>query len=264
VTVDDEWLDQANPVDLEVLASALLDGRLAAPFSTGSVRLLGLDPAASAFLAGLGGADPRMPARLLQRLAKERRRADDRYAGVARLVWSGPVEGDPSIRDTRVVVDSLFADAERHVLISTMVIYNGRAVFASLAKRLRARPEIAVEIYVHLPSTPGQAWDEPAEVARFLESFARDNWPRDLPIPPIYYDPEGRKLGEKRSTLHAKCVVVDDRWALVTSANFTEAAQERNIEAGVLLEHPKLAESLSGRFRALRESGRLRRMNTNC
>jgi phosphatidylserine/phosphatidylglycerophosphate/cardiolipin synthase-like enzyme len=262
VTADDAWLDRANPVDLEVLASALLDGRLTAPFSAGSVRRLGLDPAASAFLAELGSADPAMPARLLQRLARERRRADDRYAGVAQLVWSGPAEGEPSIRDTRVVVDSLFAEAERHVLISTMVIYNGRSVFASLAKRLRARPQLAVEIYVNLPPrTAGQGGDEKAEVARFLESFARDNWPRDVPIPPIYYDPEGRKVGEKRTTLHAKCVVVDDRWALVTSANFTEAAQERNIEAGVLLDHPKLAESLRGRFRALRESGRLRRMS---
>lgn len=260
MTADEEWLDRANPVDLEVLASALLDGRLAAPFSAGSVRLLGLDPAASAFLAGLAGADPRMPARLLQRLAKERRRADDRYAGVARLVWSGPAEGDASIRDTRVVVDSLFAEADRHVLISTMVIYNGRSVFASLAKRLRAHPHIAVEIYVNLPAPPGQSGDEKANVTRFLERFARDNWPKDVPIPSIYYDPESQAQGEKCTTLHAKCVVVDDRWALVTSANFTEAAQERNIEAGVLLDHPKLAESLCGRFRALRESGRLRRM----
>jgi phosphatidylserine/phosphatidylglycerophosphate/cardiolipin synthase-like enzyme len=61
-------------------------------------------------------------------------------------------------------------------------------------------------------------------------------------------------------SLHAKCVVVDERWAFVTSANFTEAAQERNIEAGVLLDHPKLAEALAARFRALREGGRLHRM----
>jgi phosphatidylserine/phosphatidylglycerophosphate/cardiolipin synthase-like enzyme len=60
--------------------------------------------------------------------------------------------------------------------------------------------------------------------------------------------------------LHAKCVVVDERWAFVTSANFTEAAQERNIEAGVLLDHPKLAEALVARFQALREGGWLQRM----
>ena len=36
--------------------------------------------------------------------------------------------------------------------------------------------------------------------------------------------------------MHAKCVVIDGLEALVTSANFTEAAQTRNIELGLLIE----------------------------
>lgn len=48
----------------------------------------------------------------------------------------------------------------------------------------------------------------------------------------------------------------------IGSANFTEAAQgERNIEAGVFLDHRPIAEALVRRFTALRESGRLVRMN---
>jgi phosphatidylserine/phosphatidylglycerophosphate/cardiolipin synthase-like enzyme len=35
--------------------------------------------------------------------------------------------------------------------------------------------------------------------------------------------------------MHAKVIVVDDVAALVTSANFTAAAQRRNIEAGIVL-----------------------------
>ena len=53
---------------------------------------------------------------------------------------------------------------------------------------------------------------------------------------------------------------MDGRWAFGTSANVPEAAQERNIEAGVLLDHPRLAGALVGRFHALRDAGRLRRM----
>ncbi len=79
-------------------------------------------------------------------------------------------------------------------------------------------------------------------------------------LPAIYYDPETLRRGVKQASLHAKCVVVDRRWAFVTSANFTEAAQERNIEAGVLLEHARLAETLAGQFEALTKSGRLKRM----
>ena len=97
-------------------------------------------------------------------------------------------------------------------------------------------------------------------MAAYLATFARDHWPSDVPLPAIYYDPAGRKLGAKRTKLHAKCVVVDEEIAFVTSANFTEAAQERNIEAGVLLDHPRLAAALAARFDALRDAGVLRRM----
>jgi len=258
--IDDRWLDQANPADLEAVARALVDGRLGAPFTTADVQSAGADTGAAAFLESVRGAEPAIVAWMLERLARERRRAADRYAAVAQLVWSGASEGAPSIRDTRVVLESLFSRVERRVVVATYVIHNGRAVFAPLAKRLRERPGIEVEIHVNLPPRTGLDEDERAEVETYLETFSRQHWPEDLPLPALYYDPESRKLGPARTSLHAKCVVVDERWALVTSANFTEAAQERNIEAGVLLDQPKLAEALAARFRALREGGRLRRM----
>ncbi len=175
-------------------------------------------------------------------------------------MWSGASEGAAGFRDTRAVLESLFGRAERHVLVSTFVIYNGRAVFAPLFQRLAERPGLEVEIYVNLPSKTGTDEDERADVSAYLDGFTRDHWPGGMPLPALYYDPESRKMGSTRTSLHAKCVVVDDRWAFVTSANFTEAAQERNIEAGVLLDHPRLAASLVGRFRALRDAGRLKRM----
>ncbi len=258
--IDDAWLDGANCADLDALAQALEDGRIGDAFSTGSVQLAGLGPGAARFLDGFRGTDPRVVAWMLQRLSRERSRADDRHANVASLVWSGAREGDQPVRDTKVVLDGIFARAEGHVLISTFVIYDGRYVFGRLAERLRERPEIDVELYVNLKSDTGRDEDEESEAAQFIELFARQHWPRDVRLPAIYYDPEARKLGGKRSVLHAKCVIVDRRWAFVTSANFTEAAQDRNIEVGVLLDHPRLGESLAEQFRALRASGRLRRM----
>jgi phosphatidylserine/phosphatidylglycerophosphate/cardiolipin synthase-like enzyme len=68
-------------------------------------------------------------------------------------------------------------------------------------------------------------------------------------MPELLYDP--RSLSEswdKRSSLHAKCVVVDRNVALITSANFTEAAQQRNIEAGVIVKYPIFVERLVGYF----------------
>lgn len=262
MSIDDAWLDSANPADVEALAQALLDGRIGAPFSTGAIQLAGFAEGAARLLSGLRGSDPRVVAWMLRRLSRERSRADDRHASLASLVWSGASEGEEATRDTKVVLDGLFSRAESHVLISTFVVYDGMSVFARLIERLRVRPEIEVELYVNLSSESSRDEDEAADAARFVETFARRHWPSGVPLPAIYYDPETRKHGAKRATLHAKCVVVDRRWAFVTSANFTEAAQERNIEAGVLLDHPRLAETLAGRFGALRKSGRLKRMGT--
>jgi phosphatidylserine/phosphatidylglycerophosphate/cardiolipin synthase-like enzyme len=260
VSLDDAWLDAANPADLDALAHALLDGRVGGQFSRGSIQLAGFGEGAARFLDGVRGTAPHVVAWMLQRLSRERSRADDRYASVASLVWSGASEGQQGIRDTKVVLDGIFSRAESHVLIATYVIYDGLSVFARLADRLRERPEIQVDLYVNLPSESGRDDEEAADVEHFIQSFERKHWPHDVPLPAIHYDPETRKHGAKRATLHAKCVVVDRRWAFVTSANFTEAAQERNIEAGVLLEHPRLAESLAGQFEALKKSGRLKKM----
>lgn len=54
--------------------------------------------------------------------------------------------------------------------------------------------------------------------------------------------------------------MVDDDRALVSSANFTEAAHERNIEAGLLLNDRQVAKALRAQFETLVERGALRRV----
>ena len=257
----DDWLDEATAADLDALAEGLLDGRIPSVGSSGSIQLAGFDVGAARLLQHFDGTKPEVIAWTLQRLARERRVADDRYANVARLVWSGASDDDESIRDTRVVLDDLFRRAQRHILISTFVVYDGLAIFRSLAERIQRVPGLQVDLFVNLGSKTGLDEDEPKEVQDFLSKFTRYHWPAGVALPAIYYDPEGRKRGDERTSLHAKCVAADDRWAFVTAANFTEAAQERNIEAGVLLDHPKLASALATRFRALSETGKLRRMH---
>ncbi|MEZ4431632.1 MAG: phospholipase D-like domain-containing protein [bacterium] len=55
--------------------------------------------------------------------------------------------------------------------------------------------------------------------------------------------------------MHAKAVIVDRRKAFVTSANFTEAAQARNIEAGVVVDDTAFAERMARQLDALVEQG---------
>lgn len=59
--------------------------------------------------------------------------------------------------------------------------------------------------------------------------------------------------------MHAKCVVVDGRRVFVSSANFTEAAQERNVEIGVLFESVAAASRIIRFLTALVDSRQFRK-----
>ena len=57
--------------------------------------------------------------------------------------------------------------------------------------------------------------------------------------------------------MHAKCIVVDGVQLFISSANFTEAAQNRNLEVGLLIRSAPLAESLARYFDTLVAQGLL-------
>jgi len=50
-------------------------------------------------------------------------------------------------------------------------------------------------------------------------------------------------------------VVVDGAHAFVSSANFTQRGQERNIEVGVLIADPSFASYLAGQWISLIDAG---------
>lgn len=257
-----DWCATATPSDLDLVARALDDGRVDLTHdSRSALQALGVADVGglSAFLLSAPCMEPKALAWCLRRLAAERRVTSDRVAQSAQLVWSGPTEGNHGLRDTRAVLDELFGRAEHRITLATYVIYDGLRSLARLARRMRERPSLEVDFYVDLKSVPttDAAGAHPADV--WLTRFRREHWPADLRLPSIWYDPATLRRSAGVS-LHAKCVVVDARWAFVTSANFTEAAQARNVEVGVLLDHPTLAQALSGRFLALRERGHFCRM----
>jgi hypothetical protein len=61
--------------------------------------------------------------------------------------------------------------------------------------------------------------------------------------------------GQELRRDYTKCIVVDERRALVTSANFTKRAQTRNIEVGVLIEDEHFARALVHQWRSAAEAG---------
>lgn len=157
------------------------------------------------------------------------------------------------MRDTGVVVRDMFAGAQRHVLVAGFAVYQGITIFQRLAERMDESPGLSVDLYLNIDRAYSDTSPADEIVQEFAENFRTKQWPGER-LPELYYDPralEPNEKGVKRAALHAKCVVIDRTDLLVTSANFTEAAQERNIEVGVLLSDSRMAATLVAQFEGL-------------
>lgn len=240
---------------LRTLAAALGNGLLGPPYRplsverfvpTGRAEEVARDLAA----AETDGFGPAPLARLLALLADERS-AQRSVAERVELVWSGPESTTSLTRDTAVVVADLFRRARRSVLVSGYALYQGRRVFRELAENADAHPELDLRLFFNVPRDLGDTRPDSELLRLFADRFRNQEWPgRRLPV--VHYDPRALAPSRgPRGCLHAKCVVIDAERAFVTSANFTEAAQERNIEAGVLVESRTLAAALISQFENL-------------
>jgi len=243
--------------ELEALCDALRTGRLVPPFQGAACAAYVAGEHAAplaAAIEGLGqdGLGPSQIATLLAVLAEDRR--GERKSGpgpVVDLVATGPdAPGVPS-RDTSVVVRELFRHAQESVLVVGYVVRQGRHVFQALAERMRDHPALRVRLCLDVSRHPGDTSLDSEILQRFAARFRTQEWPGER-VPEIYYDPRALdRDASRRASLHAKCIVVDREHAFVSSANFTEAAQVRNIEVGVLVHSRLLASHLADHFEAL-------------
>lgn len=194
-----------------------------------------------------------MLTQLLDLVATERENAE-RAADAVDLVWSGPESPGSLNRDTGVVVRELFLEAERSVLVASYALDAGekaRAIFAPLADRLDRGDRLDVQFFVNIARPHGEHRAAAEVVADWAGRFRAAVWPGKV-LPAVFYDPRALVTdGPTRASMHAKCVVIDERIAFVTSANFTEAAQVRNVEVGALVRDVELAQRLVDQFAAL-------------
>jgi phosphatidylserine/phosphatidylglycerophosphate/cardiolipin synthase-like enzyme len=259
-----DTLSQLYGPDLAVLASALRSGRLAAPYSPMAVqRFVSSSPAdqLAADLQALAkdGFTELQLARLCELLAK-RQPAESLVERLVELVTTGPETNLVTNRDTSIVVRELFANANKSVLLAGYAVYRGQRVFEALARRMEEVPKLKVRFLLDIQRPHGDQTLADVLVKRFVTTFKSQNWPDGVRLPEVYYDPRSLELSpDRRASLHAKCVVVDDAEAFISSANFTEAAHQRNIEVGLLIKLPTLATRLSTHFHALVDSGLVNR-----
>lgn len=173
-----------------------------------------------------------------------------RLAAGAELVWTGPEVSVAHSRDTAVVLGELFHSAERSVLVSTFVVSHVNKVFSALATRMADQPGLRVQLFIHVDRARGDTRYE-SEILRDFANTLKSEWPGPV-RPTVYYAPSSLSLDPlQRATWHAKVVVIDESTAFVTSANFTQWAQERNVEAGVIVRNAHFAQQLTHQFESL-------------
>lgn len=202
-------------------------------------------------LAGLDAAGVRAALRLVlaERLYRPPPRLD--------LVWSGPETRGSVTRDTGLVVQRLFESAQHSVLVGGYS-FDKPEILAPLHAAMKTRgvaATIFLEIDGHAPSP--KVADEYA--TRMVDGFFHEVWTFGPPRPDVYWDPRTAVAGPPWASLHAKCVVVDEARTLITSANFTDRGQTRNIEVGVLIDDAAFATELTAQWRLLVTAGLMRR-----
>lgn len=253
-------LTRLSERSLRDLAASIRSGRILSPFVPLQVSRvidgeLGRAVADELCRLAESGFASEQIATMLELLIKDRQTARPVELPIE-LVTSGPEAPGISNRDTAVVVREMFAHAKTSVQVVGYSVYQGQQVFETLARRMEELPELDVRFFLNIARPDGDTTAGQILVSRFAQRFKATQWPSGCRLPEVYYDPRSvADGGPVRSSLHAKCIVVDAEQVFVSSANFTQAAQQRNIEVGLSIRSPWLANRLVHHFRKLHEHG---------
>ena len=243
-----------SAVEINRLHDALKSERLRPPYTTVGVQRYYGGPRLEELTETLRhlddtGASPAALALMLKPLAQAKEEAE----GTTRveLVWTGPDTPETPSRDTGPVIRQLFRSAQSHILLAGYAIFQGKEVFRALAERMEEYPALQVQLFIDIKRRFTDTSLSYYLSRGCVENFKKKHWPCKR-MPELYYYPPSLEMNrKKKAALHAKCVVVDEQVAFVSSANFTEAAQIRNIEAGALIHSPAFARQLVSHFQTL-------------
>jgi phosphatidylserine/phosphatidylglycerophosphate/cardiolipin synthase-like enzyme len=204
------------------------------------------------------GAQPRLMALVLEQLAEQQELLQQERDAWS-FVWSGADPLHARTADTFATVDQLLNQAQHHLMIATYNIGQSgefKELLATLAQRLASRELQQVQLFFH----PVQLLDQlgPDPMATISQWFFGEVWPWAA-RPTAYIDSRLLQGGRTGGSQHAKVVLADPgtpaAQALVTSANFSEAAQRHNFEAGWLLRTPWRVDQVHQHFQKLVAEG---------
>jgi cardiolipin synthase A/B len=235
VRLADIALALADASGLDDACSALEQGRLAIG-STAPVRaaVAGGNAASEAQLhalqlawseVGSGVSAPALAALLRTSVSAARRVRHS--LPTTQVAWTGPKVDGSFLRATREVVRELLRGARGELLVVGYWIAardDGEGIIQevidSLAEAVRRRVSLTLIVD-----------ERNRDDGRNNRQILLDAWPQGCVTPRILT--WRLPLGDRHLKLHAKVLVADERDALVTSANLTSYAMDRNMEMGV-------------------------------
>ena len=241
--------------DLRALQSAVRSGRIPCPLRPIDLHALGLGHVCDLLLAALADLDLRALGIVLDIVLAERSHYPRSHVD---LVWTGPEARQSRARDTAVVVRELFTRATRDVWIAGYRFDHGAQRLAPLHQAMAERG-VRVRLFAHIQRSEHDTRPSTTLLQAFRDRFFRHEWPWPAPRPLVYHDPRTLEPGAvyEGASLHAKCLVIDGEHTLIGSANFTDRAHTRNIEAGALISDPRFAARLIDQFQGLISAGHM-------
>lgn len=175
------------------------------------------------------------------------------------LVVTGPSAPDADKLRTGSRFLQTVEHARRELMLATYALHQGRTILEPVHRAMLRHPGLRVRVIINIPRRYGDSTLEEQLLARARAEF-RGNWPWQPP-PEVWWFPPSLDMDPAlRASMHAKFVIADEERCFITSANFTGAARGKNIEVGVELHNPLESRALSRWFKAMMESGVLRRL----
>ena len=166
--------------------------------------------------------------------------------GKPEVIWSGPSTEIIPVRRIDQLLYDLISNARQHILLVTFAA----AKIGLLSEGLFSAIQRGVKIELVLESE--------TESEGQLTIDARSAFSEELVNAAcIYHWPISKRERNNRGKpgkLHAKCVVIDDT-AIISSANLTGDAFNRNMELGVVFRGGEIPRKLLRHFRSLITTG---------
>jgi phosphatidylserine/phosphatidylglycerophosphate/cardiolipin synthase-like enzyme len=168
------------------------------------------------------------------------------------MLWAGPSPAGeiPARRIDQALYD-LIANAKREILLVTFAAAKIERLSAALKTALQSGAKIRLILEFEEASEGQLSYDA-------LKAFPKDL----IDACEVYYWPvekRERNQAGRPGKLHAKVAIVDD-CTLVSSANLTDDAFNRNLEVGVMLMNAELRLSIKAYFESLIAAGTLSRL----